>query len=160
MLQTVLGSCVAVCLLDPLSGVGGMNHILLPQAANQEHSARFGVHAMELLINEMMKLGGDRRRFVAKSFGAANVLPCLKAPTVGDRNAQFIREFLATERIPMLAQRLGGKDAVRVSFRTDTGRVTIQSVSGSPLSSVVAREQTYTGGLPGDRSDAFDVTLF
>ncbi len=76
-LKTLLGSCVAVCLRDPVSGIAGMNHILLPEGAREEGKTRFGVHAMEMLINEMMRLGGDRRRFVAKAFGAGNVLSCL-----------------------------------------------------------------------------------
>jgi chemotaxis receptor (MCP) glutamine deamidase CheD len=160
MLQTVLGSCVAVCLLDPVAGVGGMNHILLPEALNRDQSSRFGVHAMELLINKMMQLGADRRRFLAKSFGAGNVLACLTAPTVGEKNAQFVHDFLAMERIPLLAQRLGGTDAVRVNFRTDTGRVIIRSVSGSPLSAIVAREKTFLKVAPSSASDDQDVTLF
>ena len=99
-LHTLLGSCVAVCLHDPLSGIGGMNHILLPGRSKIDSSSRFGVHAMELLINEMMKLGADRRRLVAKCCGGGNVLASFRHPTVGDRNAQFVREFLSTENIP------------------------------------------------------------
>jgi chemotaxis receptor (MCP) glutamine deamidase CheD len=160
MLHTVLGSCVAVCLLDPIAGVGGMNHILLPEGSYRDQCSRFGVNAMELLINEMMKLGGDRRRFVAKTFGAGNVVPCLKAPTVGDRNAFFIRKFLAMENIPLLAQRLGGTDAVEVHFRTDSGKVTVRSVNGAPLSNVVACEETLLRSRPGPAPDQDAVTLF
>lgn len=160
VVQTLLGSCVAVCLRDPVSCVAGMNHILLPETVEKERSARFGVHAMELLINEMMKLGGVRSRFVAKSFGAGNVVPCLSSPTVGERNAEFIRQFLATERIPLLAERLGGSDAIQVSFHTDTGRVLVRSVSGAPLSSVVEKEEILLRTGPPGRSDDSDITLF
>jgi chemotaxis receptor (MCP) glutamine deamidase CheD len=76
LLQTLLGSCVAVCLRDPVAGVGEMNHILVPgRCDGHDRPSRWGVHAMELLINSIMNQGGDWRRLVAKVFGAANVLP-------------------------------------------------------------------------------------
>ena len=159
LLHTILGSCVSVCLRDPVSGIGGMNHILLPEGPGLHETGRFGVNAMELLINKMMKLGADRHRLVAKAFGAGNVLACLQSPTVGERNAQFVRQFLNTEGIPLLAQRLGGTDAVEVTFTTDTGHVLVRSVTGYPLSSVVAREEHYRR-RPAIGADANDVTLF
>ncbi len=158
-LKTLLGSCVAVCLRDPVSGIAGMNHILLPEGAREEGKTRFGVHAMEMLINEMMRLGGDRRRFVAKAFGAGNVLSCLLPPTVGDMNAQFVRNFLAVEAIPLIAERLGGESAVEVSFRTDTGKVIVRSVNGYPLSTLLAKENTY-GRTPSAPSAPDEITLF
>jgi chemotaxis receptor (MCP) glutamine deamidase CheD len=140
VLQTLLGSCVAVCLRDPVTGVGGMNHILLPGRCD---SARCGVNAMELLINAIMQKGGDRRRLVAKVFGAANVLPGLQSPTVGEMNATFVREFLATERIALVAHRLGGTHAVQVHFRTDTGKTIVHSVNGSRLPAILSAEGAY-----------------
>jgi chemotaxis protein CheD len=143
VLQTLLGSCVAVCLRDPVTAVGGMNHILLPGRCDGEGLARCGVNAMELLINAIMQQGGDRRRLVAKVFGAANVLSALQSPTVGELNAAFVREFLATERIALVAQRLGGTHAVQVHFRTDTGKTIVHSVNGSRLPSVLSAEDAY-----------------
>ena len=160
LLQTLLGSCVAVCLHDPLSGIGGMNHILLPGRSKEGSASRFGVHTMELLINEMMKLGADRRRLVAKCCGGGNVVPCFQSPTVGDRNAQFVREFLSTENIPLLAQRLGGCHAVQVSFRTDTGNVRVHSVGGSPLQVVVNEERKLLRKRPTRHSVKEEITLF
>ncbi len=91
---------------------------------------------MELLINAIMKAGGDRRRLEAKVFGGGNVVSSLQSPTVGELNAAFIREFLATERIPIVAQRLGGTQPVQVNFRTDTGKqpFTPSMVPGCPRS--------------------------
>jgi chemotaxis receptor (MCP) glutamine deamidase CheD len=141
LLQTLLGSCVAVCLRDPGVGIGGMNHILLPgRCDGNDHESRWGVHAMELLINAIMNQGGDRRRLVAKVFGAANVVPALQSPTAGELNATFVRDFLATERIPLVAQRLGGKHAVQVHFRTDTGKTIVHSVDGSRLPAILRAE--------------------
>ena len=159
MLKTLLGSCVAVCLRDPVTGVAGMNHILLPEGAKEEGRARFGVHAMELLINEMMKLGGDRRRFVAKAFGAGNVLPCLQSPTVGERNACFVRDFLALEGIRLIAQRLGGESAVEIRFRSDTGKVTVRSIDGAPLSAIAATEEDYRQAPAALQADD-EITIF
>src|SRR5580658_1230516 len=101
-IRTILGSCVSACLYDPITHIGGANHILLPSDELTDPSrleARFGVHAMELLINAMMQLGADRRRLVAKAFGGANVLAGMSSPTVGERNVSFVKDFLKTEGI-------------------------------------------------------------
>src|SRR5580658_1868975 len=75
VVRTVLGSCIAVCLRDPVAGVGGMNHFLLPYGGHNElASARYGIHAMELLINDCMKVGADRAKLEAKVFGGGHVL--------------------------------------------------------------------------------------
>jgi chemotaxis receptor (MCP) glutamine deamidase CheD len=148
LLQTVLGSCVAVCLRDPVAHIGGMNHILLPgSCAGDDRPSRCGVQAMELLINAIMNKGGDRRRLVAKVFGAGNVVAGLQSPTIGEQNAAFIRRFLATERIPLIAQRLGGIRPVQVNFRTDTGKTTVHTVDGSRLPAILSLEDGYRCGL-------------
>jgi chemotaxis receptor (MCP) glutamine deamidase CheD len=143
MVRTLLGSCVAVCLHDPVTRMGGMNHILLPAGSDREKAPRFGVHAMELLINALMKLGANRSTLVAKAFGGANVLACLRPPTVGDLNVQFVRGFLEAEGIPLLAQRLGGLAPVEVRFRTDTGQAFVHSVNGLPLSAILVEEERF-----------------
>jgi chemotaxis protein CheD len=143
LLQTLLGSCLAVCLRDPVTGIGGMNHILLPGRSNGDRPARYGVNAMELLINAIMKQGGERRRLVAKVFGAANVLAALQSPTVGEMNAAFVRDFLATEKIAIVAQRLGGTHAVQVHFNTNTGKTIVHSVDGTRLPAILNAEDAY-----------------
>lgn len=84
VMHTLLGSCVAVCLYDPLFSAGGMNHILLPGTRLDDRSTRFGVYAMKLPINELMKQGGGRRKFLAKAFGGANVMKGLRTAAIGD----------------------------------------------------------------------------
>ncbi|GGH10951.1 chemotaxis protein CheD [Silvibacterium dinghuense] len=160
ILQTLLGSCVAVCLRDPVSQVGGMNHILLPWSSSEAHETRFGVHAMELLINETMKRGALRSRLEAKAFGAANVLHVLQRPSVGEMNAAFVREFLATEGIPLLGHRLGGTQALQVSFRTDTGRTLVRTADGSRLQKIVHEEESYRIAHRGEEDATGDITLF
>ncbi len=115
---------------------------------------------MELLINELMRLGADRRKFVAKAFGAGNVLPSMQRPTVGDRNAFFVRSFLAAEGIPLLAERMGGNKAVQVQFHTGTGKAIVRSVDGSRLPAILSNEDGYRGRSLVTENDREDVTLF
>ena len=80
VIETVLGSCVATCLFDPASRIGGMNHIFLPEKPNIKcfsENARYGINAMELLINRIMDLGGCRQRIVAKIFGGSHLFPSI-----------------------------------------------------------------------------------
>lgn len=132
-LTTVLGSCVAACLFDPETRIGGMNHFLLPcDGVAPSVSARYGIHAMELLINAIMGLGGDRRRLKAKVFGGANVLGFADKPTnVGQQNIEFIRQFLHAERIPLVAEHLGGTRAMLVDFRTATAQAFVKTIPNS-----------------------------
>ncbi len=159
VLHTLLGSCVAVCLFDPVLRAGGMNHILLPSCRPGEQGTRCGVHAMELLINELMKIGGEKRRFIAKAFGAANVLKGEHMPAIGVQNANFVREFLATEKIPLLAERMGGTHAVHLFFHTDTGRATVHTVDGSRMQRILHAESTYKSSAKNLPIEG-DITLF
>lgn len=160
VLEALLGSCVAVCLNDPLASIGGMNHILLPGTHLSIRSTRYGVHAMELLINELMRNGVERKRLVAKAFGGGSILAKLARTTIGDDNAKFVREFLATERIPLIAQRLGGSQAVNVCFRPDTGRATVRTVDGSRLSKIIHAETSYWRSHSADEYASGEITLF
>ena len=102
---------------------------------------------MELLINAIMNQGGDRRKLVAKAFGAGNVVASLQSPTIGELNAAFVRGFLGTEGIPLVAQRLGGLRPVQVNFRTDTGKITVHTVDGSRLPLILSAEDDYRSSL-------------
>lgn len=96
MLATILGSCVLLCIRDPIAKVGGMNHFLLPGDESADStvsdSARYGVFAMESLINGIMKAGGRKDRFEIKVFGGGNVIN--NSARIGSKNAKFIRDFL------------------------------------------------------------------
>lgn len=131
VLSTILGSCVAVCLHDPEAGVGGMNHFLLPDGGESHDagSERYGVNAMEQLINALLRLGARRGGLVAKAFGGANMTARL-AP-IGDSNASFTRQFLATEGITCLAESFGGTNARRVLFWPQTGKAQQMIVPGT-----------------------------
>jgi chemotaxis protein methyltransferase CheR len=133
--KTLLGSCVAACLYDPVTGIGGMNHFLLPDSADASGDpARFGAHAMEMLINALMKLGADRRRLEAKLFGGGNVLGSVaRRPTVGERNAEFAREFLRREGIPLKAERLLSDCGTEVRFWPHAGRAFVRDIATTLL---------------------------
>lgn len=139
VLTTLLGSCVAVCLFDPMARVGGMNHFLLPgedQAGAQ--TVKYGVNAMELLINGLVGVGAARNRLVAKAFGGGRVVASLG--TIGEKNIEFARRFLDTEKIPCLSESLGGTKARRIRFWPTTGRATQIFLDSSPAE-IATRER-------------------
>lgn len=126
-IRTLLGSCVAACLYDPVNKVVGMNHFLLSNRRYARNipvvlseAGRYGIHAMELLINDMLKLGAKRTNLRAKVFGGGSI--CLVSETrdnfycVGDVNIRFIREFLKNDGIPLVAEDLGGEKARIIHF--------------------------------------------
>jgi chemotaxis protein CheD len=137
-----------------------MNHILLPGGGRDCIGPRFGIHAMELLINKLMNIGADRKRLIAKAFGGANLLQGMQQTQVGDNNAEFVRDFLSTERIPLVAQRLGGDQAVHVYFETGSGKATIHSVDGLRLPKIVEAESAYRRTHLADKYMSGEITLF
>jgi len=130
VLTTILGSCIAACIRDPLAGIGGMNHFLLPDGTSGDRTARcYGINAMELLINDILKHGGDRRRLDAKLFGGGNVVSALTS--VGSRNAAFARQFLNDEGIPIVGGDVGGESARRIQYMPASGRARQALVRGA-----------------------------
>jgi chemotaxis protein CheD len=121
VISTILGSCVAVCLRDPVLRIGGMNHILLPDAAGGRiGAASFGASDMERLLNALIKRGAVRNRLEAKVFGGAAVVSGLS--NIGERNTAFVRTFLAAEGIAMLSENTGGDRPRQVRFWPESGR--------------------------------------
>lgn len=148
LIVTVLGSCVAVCLRDKLNGIGGMNHFLLPNDGTNEtglltESARYGVYAMELLVNHLLKMGATRARMEAKVFGGGNVLPGLKINNVGQRNVEFVLDYLQAERIPVVAKDLLDDYPRKVYFFPDTGKVLVKKIKSIHNTTIVDRESEY-----------------
>jgi len=130
VLTTILGSCIAACIRDPLAGVGGMNHFLLPDGNSGDRGALcYGVNAMELLINDILKHGGDRRRLEAKLFGGGNVVAALT--DVGSRNYAFARQFLNDEGIAIVGGDVGGDMARRIQYMPAIGRARQALVKGA-----------------------------
>ena len=153
VVKTLLGSCISVCLFDPVTGVGGMNHFMLPHGGEngaRSELTRFGVHAMDCLIGAMLKLGGDRRRFVAKFFGGAHVLDTLESEAgVPQRNIAFIRRFLADEGFRILSEDVGGYQPRHVRFYTSTGRALVKRVHGTRATArLLSQERQRTAQPP------------
>jgi chemotaxis protein CheD len=143
VVYTLLGSCIAVCLHDPFLGIGGMNHFMLPQSgAGEEASARYGIHAMELLINACMKKGADRRRLAAKVFGGGHVLRIREnEDNVPQSNIKFALAFLQTECIPIVSRDLGGYVGREIFFFTETGKTLLKRMQSTHGSKSVTREE-------------------
>lgn len=132
VISTLLGSCVAVCLQDPIARIGGMNHFLLGEpgkdsSVQERDMQRYGVHAMELLINEMMRRGVARTRLRAHLYGGANIIAGLGP--IGSSNAAFARRFMETEGIAVGHSDLGGNRARRVEFMPYEGKARARAVT-------------------------------
>lgn len=141
-LVTLLGSCVAACLYDPALALGGMNHFMLPGGAgNDATSARYGMHAMELLINDLLKRGARRGRLLAKVFGGGNVLGGFHADPIGTRNARFVLEYLAAENIPVMAQDLGDAHPRKIVFFARSGRALVKRLPATRDGGIVVAER-------------------
>ncbi len=145
VIVTVLGSCVSTCLMDPVARIGGMNHFMLPDRSGSQslvsEPARYGAHAMEMLINNLLSMGASRARLVAKVFGAGRVLPGMS--DVGARNAQFALEYLDREGIGVIAKDVGGNHARKVYFFVETGRVLVKEIRQLHNDTLIDRERAY-----------------
>jgi chemotaxis protein CheD len=147
-LSTVLGSCVAACMRDPVLRIGGMNHFMLPDGGDgDDTSARYGSYAMELLINELLKAGARRERLEAKVFGGGNVLKSFTVNPVGTRNAEFVIAYLKAERIPVVAQDLGSIHPRKVWYIPATGKVLVRRLPHAHDTAIASEEIAYRNQL-------------
>ncbi len=152
LLVTVLGSCVAACIRDSYSGIGGMNHFMLPDSGKDpsspmSSSARYGTYAMEILINELLKLGARRSNLEAKVFGGGNVLDGLTVANVGQRNADFVLKFLATEKIRVVAQDLVDIYPRKVYFFPKNSKVMVKKLMKTHNDTISQREKDYSSRI-------------
>ena len=164
IIHTLLGSCVAVCLIDPVQQIGGMNHILLPGKPDLrlfDDSARYGINAMELLINKILNLGGKRRLLIAKAFGGGHIMPAIsKENGVGKRNAKFVIDFLHNERIRIVNQDLGGQESRKIYFHTDTGEVFVKRIHHACWQKIAREEKKQSFRIQSKLKKSGDVILF
>jgi chemotaxis protein CheD len=164
ILTTVLGSCIAACIRDPQAGVGGMNHFMLPTAMHDSgawgkagNANRYGAFAMESLINAVLKLGARRERLEVKLFGGAAVIPGMS--DVGARNIEFVRDYLATEALPVTAESVGDVTPRRVNYLPRTGDVLVRRLRLVTRDSLAQREREYLQTLAREPVSG-DVELF
>ena len=151
MIVTVLGSCVSACIRDRVSGIGGMNHFMLPDSNEGDSpissSMRYGTYAMEILINDVLKAGAKRENLEAKVFGGGHVLRGFVAINVGERNAEFVRRFLKAENIRVVAEDLNDVWPRKVYFFPRTGKVLVKKLKQLHNNTLVNREQDYANKL-------------
>ena len=151
VLVTVLGSCVAACIRDRNSGIGGMNHFMLPENKNDSgpagSSMRYGAYAMEVMINQLLKNGARRQHLEAKLFGGGNVLRGFTVANVGERNAAFALDYLKTEKIPVVSQDLLDIYPRKVYFFPRSGKVKMKMLRNVHNNSIIEREQEYSSRL-------------
>lgn len=162
LIVTVLGSCIAVCLRDTVSGFGGMNHFMLPYGNPSDPlsaSARYGINAMELLVNHLLKIGAKRENFEAKIFGGGNVLQNFAISSVGERNSRFILDYMKTEKIKVQAEDLLDIFPRKVYFFPKTGKVLVKKLRSAHNETIFEREMEYDSRLKNIKVEG-DIELF
>lgn len=165
VISTVLGSCVSACIWDKQAGIGGMNHFMLPEGAKEGGdpiglAGRYGVFAMEQLINELIKRGGRKANFEAKVFGGGAVMRNFTTMNVGERNAQFVLDFLKTEGVRIASQDLLDVHPRRVAFFPNSGRALCKKLAQADAT-LVAEEQKYNAKLKtSSKVSSGDIELF
>ena len=161
---TILGSCISACIYDEVLKIGGMNHFLLPGDGTTEN-ARFGSFAMELTINDMLKLGSSKRRMKVKLYGGANVL-ATNSSRIGDKNIEFIKHFVKNEQLNIVEQDLGGTLPRRLHFFPAAGVVEMRKIEKQYNKQVIEEENSYANKLNKQKTaeaasdDDDDIELF
>lgn len=163
VIGTILGSCISACIWDEVAAVGGMNHFLLPgisqDAEDEARELRYGVDAMERLVNRILRRGGVRRRLAVKVCGGGDVIGGTSG--VGGQNISFIREYLVTEGLRLVGEDIGGRFARRVLFFPDSGRVRVKRLRIESGGGADRREAEYRRRREKDvKTGAGDVELF
>lgn len=139
LIMTVLGSCIAACVWDGKARVGGMNHFMLPEG--EDGSGRYGSYAMELLLNEMIKMGARRETMQAKVFGGGAVMAGFTTMNVGERNTKFVLDYLATERIPVVSQDVLDIHPRKVCFFPVTGKALVKRLAHAHPEALAVEER-------------------
>ncbi len=164
IVYTVLGSCVSACVRDPFARVGGMNHFMLPKPKDAGtdswgESTRYGSYAMESLINEILKRGGNKGRLEIKLFGAGKIYD--GNIDVGARNAEWVMDYLRAEGLSACKTDLGDVYPRKIYYFTESGRVLMKKIERVKNHTIAERENEYAAKIQSkEQAPAEDVTLF
>ncbi|MEQ1668784.1 MAG: chemoreceptor glutamine deamidase CheD [Sulfuriferula sp.] len=158
LIVTVLGSCVSACIRDKVNAIGGMNHFMLPDAGTPmlntaSPSMRYGVHAMNILIDELLRAGAKRENLEAKVFGGGNVLQGFGSANVGASNAAFVLAYLRQNEIKLVAQDLNDVHPRKVYFFPRTGKVLVRKIQELKNATLAEREMAYAKRLKSGMVD-------
>ncbi len=147
VLVTVLGSCVAACIRDPKWGIGGLNHFMLARckqtSASGHDSMLYGITAMDVLLDQLLEAGARFENLEAKVFGGATMLESMVKTDIGERNAEFVLDYLRKRNIPLLARDLGGQHARKIYYFPSTGQVLLKRLTELRNDTIVQRERVY-----------------
>ncbi|MCX5814482.1 MAG: chemotaxis protein CheD [Proteobacteria bacterium] len=172
LITTLLGSCVSACLYDHYNKIVGMNHFLLSSKRysrdmpiHTTDAGRYGIHSMELLINEMLKRGAVRGNLKAKAFGGGSVLRTINSPTsnyfaVGEVNVRFIREFLKNENIPLVSSDLGGFAGRVIYFYSEDFSVNVKKMAKTGGSLIKKEEQYWKKSMQKQEETETQIDLW
>jgi chemotaxis protein CheD len=164
MIVTVLGSCVAACIRDKTSNIGGMNHFMLPFPNDfgdvVNNMAIYGDYAMEVLIKQLLEMGAQRKHLEAKIFGGGNLLKAVTADRVGERNAAFVRKYLKKQKIPVLAEDLLGEHSRKIYFFPEQGTVMVKKLVRLHNDTILLREQEHRQRMLEEEKAKSTVDLF
>ncbi|NIM41954.1 MAG: chemoreceptor glutamine deamidase CheD [Hydrogenophaga sp.] len=159
VIMTVLGSCIAACIWDPKARVGGMNHFMLPEGGS-DSGGRYGSYAMELLINEMMKLGARRETMQAKVFGGGQVMSSFTTMNVGERNTKFVLDYLQTERIAVVSKDVLDIHPRKVCFFPVTGKAMVKRLAHTQPETLETQERKGSAAVVAKANAGGTVDLF
>jgi chemotaxis protein CheD len=161
LIMTTLGSCIAACLWDRECRIGGMNHFMLPDVGSGgDASGRYGSYAMELLINELVKRGATRSTMEAKVFGGGAVISGMTSINVGERNTQFVLDYLKTERIAVVSKDVMDVYPRKVCFLPASGKAMVKRLAPASADAVVREERAAAQRVVPPASGAGSVDLF
>jgi chemotaxis protein CheD len=160
VIMTVLGSCIAACIWDSRAHVGGMNHFMLPDGEGGDGFGRYGSYAMELLINEMLQIGARRETMQAKVFGGGAVMSGFTTMNVGERNTQFVLDYLSTEHIPVISKDVLDIHPRKVCFFPVTGKAMVKRLAHSHPETLVVEERKGNAASLAKSTSGGSVDLF
>ena len=161
LIMTTLGSCIAACLWDRQQRIGGMNHFMLPDGGGGSSDAgRYGSFAMELLINEMIKRGATRSTMEAKVFGGGAVISGMSSINVGERNTQFVLDYLRTERITVVSKDVLDVYPRKVCFLPASGKAMVKRLASTNTDALVAQERAAARQAMPTASAGGSIDLF
>jgi len=166
-ITTLLGSCVAVVLYDSTAVVGGMNHFMLPESIRAKKfylssAGKYGMYAMELLINGLIKAGGHKKNFKAKVFGGGSVLGDAfnRTSRIPESNIRMALDYLKEEDIPVVTSDVGGDQARKVYFILDDYKVYMRKIEKNKIKSIKEKELSYLEKISRKKEENKGIKLF